>query len=534
MKKISLIAVALCAILLMCSARQGERQLTPDQKLRLAAALIDNYYVEEVDNDTLVSEAIIAMLKTLDPHSAYSTPDETKELNQPLEGKFSGIGIQFNMVEDTLYVIQTTQGGPSEKVGIRPGDRILSANDTVIAGKKMPNSQIIKVLRGPKGSPVDLKVKRGGDILDFTLTRDDIPIYSVDAAYMVDDSIGFISVTRFAEATADEVHRAADSLARRGMRHLILDLSSNGGGYLGSAVQLASEFLPAGSPVVHTKGLHSQPVAFDAEAGAQLPIDRLVVMVDQYSASAAEILAGAMQDNDRGLVVGRRTFGKGLVQRPFPFPDGSMIRLTTARYYTPSGRCIQKPYEKGKGEEYQLDLLNRYNSGELWHADSVHLDRSQRYSTLRNGRTVYGGGGIMPDVFVPADTSRYSPYYRDLMAKGVMIKYTLGYIDAHRKALRAQYPTEEAFAQGFTPSQEMLDGLTADAEKAGVHFDAAQWERSHELIAAVLKGLMLRDLYENGIYVRATHPLSADYNAALSLIRDPERYHRLLRADEKR
>jgi len=521
------VAVALTA------AAQRDRQFTPDQKLQLATYVIENYYVEDVNSDTLVSEAIVAMLKTLDPHSAYSSPDETRELNQPLEGKFSGIGIQFNMVEDTLYVIQTTPGGPSERVGIRPGDRILSANDTVIAGKKMPNSSIIKVLRGPKGTAVDLKVKRGADILDFTLTRDDIPIYSVDAAYMADDSVGFISVTRFAESTADEVYRAADSLVRIGMRHLVLDLSSNGGGYLGSAVGLASEFLPAGSPVVYTGGLHSQPVHFDAERGRRLPVDRLVVIVDQYSASASEILAGAVQDNDRGLIVGRRTFGKGLVQRPFPFPDGSMIRLTTARYYTPSGRCIQKPYEKGKGEEYQLDLLNRYNSGELWHADSVHLDRSKTYRTLHAGRPVYGGGGIMPDVFVPADTSRYSPYYRDLMAKGVMIKYTLGYIDANRRDLLARYPTEEAFAAGYTPGADVLDGLRAAGEKDGVKFDQAHWDRSHELIEAVLKGLMLRDLYENGIYVRATNPLSADFREAMSLIRDPERYHSLLRRHDE-
>ncbi|MCM1037243.1 MAG: S41 family peptidase [Bacteroides sp.] len=534
MKKITLAILAAAALLVaaLTAAAQGERQLTPDQKLRLAAALIENYYVEEVNSDSVVSEAIIAMLKTLDPHSAYSTPDETRELNQPLEGKFSGIGIQFNMVEDTLYVIQTTPGGPSERVGIRPGDRIISANDTVIAGRKMPNTEIIKVLRGPKGTRVDLKVKRGADILDFSLHRDDIPIYSVDAAYMADDSVGFISVTRFAESTAREVQRAADSLARVGMRHLVLDLSSNGGGYLGSAVELASGFLRPGEPVVYTKGLHSEPVYFGAEKGKRLPVDRLVVIVDQYSASASEILSGAVQDNDRGLIVGRRTFGKGLVQRPFPFPDGSMIRLTTARYYTPAGRCIQKPYEKGRGEEYQLDMLNRYNSGELWHADSIHLDRSVTYRTLRSGRPVYGGGGIMPDVFVPADTSRYSPYYRDLMAKGVMIKYTLGYIDSHRKELLRKYPTEEAFAAGYTPTEDVISGLHAAGEEQGVPLDSAQWERSRELIEAVLKGLMLRDLYENGIYVRATNPLSSDYRTALDLIRDPRRYRELLERRE--
>lgn len=535
MKKNALVAfAALVALALlfpaMSGARRQQMEYSPIQKLNLAAALIENYYVEEVNSDTVVSEAIVAMLRTLDPHSAYSSPEETRELNQPLEGKFSGIGIQFNMVEDTVYVIQTTPGGPSEKVGIRPGDRIISANDTVIAGKKLANSGIIKVLRGPKGSKVDLLVKRAGESepIHFILHRDDIPIYSVDAAYMADDTTGFVSVTRFAESTAREVRQAVDSLSRLGMRNLIIDLSGNGGGYLGSAVELASEFLRPGDPVVYTRGLHSQPVYFNVEKAGQLPVDRLVIMVDQYSASAAEILSGAIQENDRGLVVGRRTFGKGLVQRPFPFPDGSMIRLTTSRYYTPSGRCIQKPYEKGKGEEYQLDLLNRYKSGELWHADSIHLDKSQPYYTLRNKRTVYGGGGIMPDVFVPADTSRYSAYYRDLVAKGVIIKYTLGYIDSHRRELLAQYPDEETFVARFEPSQPIIDGLVAVGEKDGVPFNETQWETSRELILAVLKGLMTRDLYENGIYVRATNPLNADFREAMSLINDPERYNRLL------
>lgn len=531
MKKFVLSSIILGTLVCLGMNARGNDAITPDQKLRLAAAVIENYYVEDVNSDTLVDEAIIAMLRTLDPHSAYSTPEETKELNQPLEGKFSGIGIQFNMVEDTVYVIQTTAGGPSEKVGIRPGDRIISANDTVIAGKKLNNSGIIKVLRGPKGSRVHLKVKRSGvpDLIDFILERDDIPIYSVDAAYMVNDSTGFVSVTRFAEATAREVRQAADSLAALGMRNMILDLSGNGGGYLGAAFELASEFLEEGDPVVFTKGLHTPPSYFNVEHTGSIPVDRLVIIVDQYSASAAEILSGAIQENDRGLIVGRRTFGKGLVQRPFPFPDGSMIRLTTSRYYTPSGRCIQKPYEKGKGEEYQLDMLNRYNSGELWHADSIHLDKSVPYYTLRRRRVVYGGGGIMPDVFVPADTSNYSHYYRDLVAKGVIIKYTLNYIDHNRKELLKRYPDEESFAADFEPSEDIINGLIEAGKESGVEFNEEQWQTSRRLILAVLKGLMTRDLYENGIYVRSTNPLSPDFREAVSLINDPERYYRLLK-----
>lgn len=517
---------------------KSQNQVSLPQKLGIAEQIIESYYVEEVNADSLVDQAIIAMLKTLDPHSAYSTPEETKEFSQPLEGKFSGIGIQFNMVEDTVYVIQTTPGGPSEKMGIRPGDRIISANDTVIAGKKLQNSGIIKVLRGPKGSKVNVKVKRAGEpeLIEFRLIRDDIPIHSVDAAYMVNDSIGFISATRFAETTSDEVSAAMDSLSRLGMRHLILDLSSNGGGYLGAAFDLASQFLDRNDPVVFTKGLNVPPQYFTTPRKGRAPVDRLVVMVDQYSASASEILSGAMQDNDRGLVVGRRTFGKGLVQRPFPFPDGSMIRLTTSRYYTPTGRCIQKPYEKGKGEEYQLDMLNRYTSGELFHRDSVHIDTTEVYTTLRNHRKVYGGGGIMPDVFVPADTSRFSTYYRDLVAKGVMIKFTLNYIENHRKDLLKAYPTQEAFAAHFEPTEAMIQALQAQGDKDGVPFNQKDWDTSREIILANLKGLMLRDLYDNGIYVRATNPLSADFKEAVELISDKKRYDALLqgRPDPKK
>ncbi|MDE6300342.1 MAG: S41 family peptidase [Muribaculaceae bacterium] len=526
-----LLGAATTGIVAWAAPKYAEQKISPDHKLRMAEAIIENYYVEDVNTDTLVSEAIVAMLKTLDPHSAYSTPAETEELNQPLEGKFSGIGIQFNMVEDTVYVIQTTQGGPSEKVGIRPGDRIISANDTVIAGKKLTNSGIIKVLRGPKGSPVNLKVKRGGvsELIDFNLIRDDIPIYSVDAAYMVDDSTGYVSVTRFAEATGAEVRRAVDSLSNLGMRNLILDLQSNGGGYLGSAFEMASDFLRPGDPVVSTRGLHAQPQMFSVQQSAFLPVDRLVVMVDQYSASASEILSGAIQENDRGLVVGRRTFGKGLVQRPFPFPDGSMIRLTTARYYTPTGRCIQKPYVKGHTEEYQLDLLNRYKSGELWHVDSVMLDSADVYYTLHNRRPVYGGGGIMPDVFVPVDTSYYTPYYRDMVAKGSIMKYALGYIEKHRAELLKKYPDEESFAAKFPVTEEMTKGLIARGETDGVKFNQEQWNTSRPLLEAILRGLMTRDLYENGIYVRSTHPLSPEFREAHSLINDPERYYRLLK-----
>lgn len=505
--------------------------LSPSQKLRYAENIISTFYVEEVNEDSLADEGIKAMLQTLDPHSQYSTPEETRELNQPLEGKFSGIGIMFNMLKDTVYVIQTTVGGPSEKAGVRPGDRILSANDTVIAGKKLKNSDIIKVLRGPRGSKVKLDVKRAGvaEPLEFMLNRDDIPIYSVDDTYMVNDSTGYIRVTRFAEKTAEEVAMAVARLRAKGMRNLILDLEDNGGGYLGSAVELASQFLPKGAPVVSTRGLHSEPMTFSVEGNfgdTRMPV---VVMVNQYSASASEILAGALQDNDRAPVVGRRTFGKGLVQRPFPFPDGSMIRLTTARYYTPAGRCIQKPYAKGKGEEYQLDMLNRYNSGELWSADSIHFDESLRCETLHNGRSVYGGGGIMPDIFVPVDTSMYSPYYRDLVAKGIVNTYVIGKLERERAQLLKQYPDEDAFYAAFSIGPDDEQQLIELAAKEGLEFNAEHWERSAVIVRAMLKGLMARDLYDNGSYIRATNPYNPVFVEAVKLITDRPRYNKTLK-----
>lgn len=507
------------------------QEFTSDTKLRVANSIIENFYVEDVDSDTIVAEAIKAMLKTLDPHSAYSTPAETAEFTAPLEGKFSGIGIQFNMLEDTVYVIQTTAGGPSEKVGIMPGDMIISANDTVIAGKKMVNSQIIKVLRGPKGSVVDLKVKRGPELIDFTLTRDDIPVYSVDETFMADPSTGYIRITRFAEDTPGEVRRAMEKLRAQGMKNLILDLSGNGGGYLGAAFELAGEFLPKGTPVVSTMGRRSPKQEYKTENGGSFLDGRIVVITDQYSASAAEILSGAIQDNDRGLIVGRRTFGKGLVQRPFPFPDGSMIRLTVSRYYTPSGRCIQKHYDKGHGEEYLLELYNRFDSGELWSADSIQRPDSLKYHTLKNNRPVYGGGGIIPDIFVPADTSHFSVYYRDLVAKGILNRTGINYVDANRAELLKKYPTDNDFQTSFDIPQELTDKLIAAGNDAKIPFNEDQWERSKGIITAIMKGLLARDLYEDGSYFRPLSKQNKDFNAALDLINDPERYSAILRGD---
>lgn len=527
-------AAAIAGVVAMSAAPAGaqnreELRFTPDQKLRMAAGLIERFYVDTVNTDSIVTEAIVAMLKTLDPHSAYTSPKETQELTQPLEGHFSGIGVQFSIVRDTVMVVQTTANGPSQKAGILPGDRIVIVNDTVFTRPKMANTDVIKVLRGPKGSVVNLDIKRAGspELIRFRIVRDDIPIYSVDAAYMAAPEVGYIRVSRFAEGTPQEVDRALDKLKKQGMKHLIIDLEDNTGGFLGAAYGLSSKFLNKGDLVVYTQGIHQDPAYLKVEDPGKDGIDRLVIMVNQYSASASEILSGAIQDHDRGVIVGRRTFGKGLVQRPFPFPDGSMIRLTTSRYYTPAGRSIQKPYEKGKGEEYQLDMLNRMQHGELFSADSIKFDKNQRFRTLRNGRTVYGGGGIMPDRFVPVDTSNYSVYYRDIIAKGVINKYVTDYIEQHRADLLRRYPTEDAFAAGYDAAP-LLEGLVEAGEKEGVKREDEQIETSRKVLTAMLKGLLERDLYENGAYIRAVNGLDPVFNEALRIITSPEEYNSLL------
>ena len=526
-------AVALTATSQIFMQGNGERpQLPPDQKLRYAEKVIETYYVDSVNSDKIVTDAIVAMLKTLDPHSSYSDPEETRELTIPLEGGFSGIGIQFNMLNDTLFVIQTTSGGPSEKVGILPGDRILQAGDSVLSGVKSPNSRILRILRGPKGSEVDLKVLRKGAAqpLAFHVTRDDIPVYSVDASYMADPTTGYIRISRFAESTNEECKKALAELKKKGMKNLIIDLDDNGGGFLNAATDLASHFLNKGDLVVYTDAPKLGRQDYIVEKSGDMTDGKVVVMANQYSASASEILSGALQDNDRGLIVGRRTFGKGLVQRPFPIPDGSMIRLTVSRYYTPSGRSIQKPYAPGDGDDYRKDMLHRYEAGEFSSEDSVHLPDSLRYETLRNHRAVYGGGGIMPDLFVPIDTTAYSDYYRDLVAKGIINRYSITYVDDHRKELKAAYPTEQKFIEGFEVTPAMLDEIVKMGEADSVKYNAEQMARSEKMMSTIIKGIIGRDMFDTSTYFKIVNPvLSPSYRQALALINDDEHYSRLLR-----
>ena len=530
MKKI-LFAVALClALPFTLTAQRGMPQAL--QKLLNAEYAISSLYVDSVNEDKLIEDAIKGMLENLDPHSTYTDAKETKELEEPLQGEFSGVGIQFNMNKDTLYVIQTIPGGPSERVGVLAGDRIIYVNDTVIAGVKMKNSDIQKRLRGKKGTNVTIKVMRPGvpDLITFRITRDNIPLHSIDAQYMLDEQTGYLRISRFGAKTHEEMMDALSDLKKQGMTQLIMDLGDNGGGYLNAAIDMCNEFLERGQLMVYTEGENSPRNEANANGWGYYKDLPMVVIVNQYSASAAEIFAGAMQDWDRAVIVGRRTFGKGLVQRPFKFEDGSMMRLTVARYYTPSGRCIQKPYSRGDKQAYEKELLDRYNEGEYYSLDSIQFNDSLRYTTRLNGRTIYGGGGVMPDVFVPVDTSEYSSYYRDLSAKGILNQFAIKYVDKNRSSISKQYPTVKDFDEGFIVTDEMMRDLIAMGEKDSVKYDEEKYRTSEQLLKAIAKGLIARDVYgDAGAYSVVINHRNHDVQTAYEVLNDRERFDRLLR-----
>lgn len=525
MRKGILSLIVLGLAIVVAGNVSGQTQI---KKLLNAHFAISQFYVDSVNNDKLVEDAIKGMLDKLDPHSTYSNPTETKELEEPLQGNFSGIGIQFNMKEDTLYVIQTIVGGPSERVGILAGDRIVEVNDTTIAGVKMKNSDIMKRLRGPKGTEVCVKVKRHNvpELINFRIVRDNIPLFSIDAAYMVDKITGYVRISRFAEKTHSEFMDAVKKLKKEGMKQIIVDLCDNGGGYLQIATELANEFLENGQTIVYTEGRNSPRYDAIAHGGGKLRDMKAVFMVNQYSASASEILSGAIQDWDRGVIVGRRTFGKGLVQRPIRFEDGSMVRLTIARYYTPSGRCIQKPYEAGDKKSYNEDIYNRYRDGELAHADSIHFADSLRVTTLNKKRVIYGGGGIMPDEFVPLDTVEYTKYYRDIMAKGIFNRYVISYVDSHRKEILKKWKNVADFDKHFDVSDEMLADLCRLGESDSIKIDEEQFAKSRELMRNVTKALLARDVYTDpaAFYVVSNHR-NPIFLRALDIINDDAAYY---------
>lgn len=437
----------------------------PD-KLSTIIDLIKNAYVDSVNTDKLEEEAIPVLLKNLDPHSTYIPTSDMQEVTEEMQGNFGGIGVQFTIHNDTVQVVDVISGGPSSKLGILPGDRIVQVNDSLIAGNGVKNETVLKLLRGEKGTKVNVGIKRKGinDVMQFDITRGDIPLISVDVSYMINDSTGYVKVSRFAEKTYAEFMQQTDELNNQGARQLIIDLRGNPGGYLMAVVKMVNEFLQQGDLIVYTEG-HSQPrKTYNATGKARWTDKRVFVLIDEYSASASEIFAGAMQDNDKAVIVGRRSFGKGLVQEQIPFTDGSALRLTVARYYTPSGRSIQKPYEEGVGEYYH-DIMNRAVHGEFQEADSIHFADTLRYQT-KGGRTVYGGGGIMPDYFVPLDTTGYSDYYSKIAQQALVYNFALDFTDRSRNQLKTK--TSATDLVSYLRAQKILEQFVAFAEKKGV------------------------------------------------------------------
>lgn len=534
MKKMKYLAAAvICAAATFGISAQYSRSNSASrqqQKLLMVENIVNNLYVDNVDEEKVVENAVRGILENLDPHSSYSTKEETTSSQETMQGSFSGIGIQFNMQKDTLYVVQTIAGGPSEKVGILPGDRFIAVDDSIIAGRKLKNTDIMKRLRGPKGTKVNIKVKRGSnaELLEFRITRDDIPLNSIDAVYMADGKTGYIRLSRFAATSYKEFKDAITKLKKQGMQQLILDLTDNGGGYMQIAAQIANEMLNRGNLIVYTQGRKSPRQNLNADGSGTFRTQKVVVMINQFSASASEILSGAVQDWDRGVVVGRRSFGKGLVQREFLLPDSSSFRLTIARYYTPSGRNIQKPYVKGDREDYDKDIIDRYNHGELQSADSIHFADSLKHTTLRLHRTVYGGGGIMPDVFVPLDTTQYTDYHRRLVAKGIIPQFALRYVDKNRADLKAQYPDAQKFIKEFTVTDEMLNNLVDTGKAEKVDFDKSQFAKSKEMLRTFVKAAIANDLFSTGAYFQIVNEQNDIYKEALSIINDDARYRKII------
>ena len=519
----------------------GAQTLTIDpnmaRKVQAAEFFISHFYVDSLNEDKVVDDAINGMLKSLDPHSTYIKAQDVERSTEHLTGSFEGVGVQFNMIDDTLVVVQPVSGGPSERKGILAGDRFVTVDDTTIAGVGMSNTEIMRRLRGPKDTEVRIGVKREGveGLSEFVIVRDKIPVNTLDAAYMIEEGIGYVRLSSFGQTTLGEFHEAVAQLREQGMTDLILDLQGNGGGYLEAANQLSNEFLPAGSLIVYTDGRAAGRRDYTAQGNGMLQDIGLTILVDSYTASAAEIVSGAVQDNDRGWVVGRRTFGKGLVQRPFELPDKSVIRLTVSHYYTPSGRCIQKPYQLGQKQEYQEDIADRLKSGELttdlldkdlMASDSTLLQLQEelfpdslKQQTLHLGRTVYGGGGIMPDVYVPLDTTKQTPLYRQLSAKSCLLNTTLRYVNRHREELIANYPDIHTFINGYEPGEDVIGQLLDEAKTKGITYTDSALTETLPLTKTVLKALIARDLWTISEYYQVINSTNDIYNRGVAIAR---------------
>ena len=524
-RKLAAMLLASCCFLTAAaqSPASSETRTWEEQGNKLNALLyhIESIYVEDVDMESLVEVAIINMLEEMDPHSVYIPAEELQAADEPLNGNFEGVGIQFNIFRDTIMVVSPISGGPSEKLGIMAGDRIVTVDGEVVAGTGVTNKDVQRLLKGPKGTLVTVGIKRGNDpeLLVFEIIRDKIPIYSVDASFMVTPEIGYIKVNRFAKTTMTEMYRAFAKLRASGMQDLILDLQGNGGGMLRTAIQMADEFLSGDKLLVYTEGRSFPRENTNARIPGRFEQGRLVLLIDQGSASASEIVSGAVQDWDRGLIVGRRSFGKGLVQRPVRLTDDSAVRLTVQKYYTPAGRCIQKSYEDGV-DAYRKEKYERFESGELMSMDSLELPDSLKYATRITGRTVYGGGGILPDVFVPLDTTDNSPYFSSILRKGLDSRFALTFVDSIRSELEVRYPTEDDFIAKFEVDEEMASDFQTFVANEGIEWSEEEWGRSGDAISLRLKAMIGRNLLEQSTFYRVISGLNETLQKAVMILED--------------
>ena len=510
-----------CVLTIILSTLGAQAQPSPidqGEKYRELLHLLDSYYTDTVNKEKLTDVAISKVLEELDPHSTYILAKDLKRTDEPLVANFEGIGVTFQLLRDTIIVLEVIPTGPSEKVGIQAGDKIIQINDTTVAGIKIDNDGVIKRLRGPKGTKVKVSIMRrsSDQLLPFVITRDKIPIYSIDASYMADATTGYIKLLRFSASSMTEFMTAVDKLKKQGMTDLIMDLQGNTGGYLMTAIQLCNEFLGDKELIVYTEGAHAKREEYKSDNKGSMKEGKLIVLIDEGSASASEIFSGCIQDLDRGLVIGRRSFGKGLVQKPYSFPDGSVIRLTVAHYYTPSGRCIQRPYDKGK-KDYYDEYTKRLKSGELFGMDTISFPDSLSFLT-KNHRKVYGGGGVVPEIFTPIDTSLNSPYYQGIRGKGILNSFCLEYVDKNRQKLKQRYETEDAFVKDFKIDDEILEELYKVGDKDSVKRNKDEMQRSRPLFLNQLKSLMARDLYDNVAFWRVANEMNDSYKKALQVM----------------